>query len=382
MSWPPSDELPRGLLCKQARLQRIGWRHTVLQPGAGGAAQLTGGGPQMPGVGGHLLPWRRQLLAQQIQAAQPDLIEVADPFRMAWAALDAGQRLGVPTLATCHAPLPAMAARWLGGADGTNNCLGRWAARRAQAYLVGLYAGFDAVLAPSRCMTRRLQDWGVLHAQYQPVGVDCTVFTPHAADPHWRRQIEKRLCLARGDRLIVYSGRFSAEKNLDLLADAVALLGPGHVLIATGSGPCPPRGRHVRVLPPMCKPQRLARLLANCDVYAHAGHQEPSGPGVLEAMACGVPVVLSAYEGLGELALQGGFSVARREARDWADTLRFALNRRHGAPVERALAHAHAHDWPRVIKQMLRRYRQLLQQPVKPVPATMSGTLQRLSVHP
>ena len=111
---------------------------------------------------------------------------------------------------------------------------------RAQAYLVDPYAGFDLVLAPSRGMARRLQQWGLPHVQRQPLGVDCNVFTPSAADPLWRRQIEQHLGVDAGTRLVLYIGRFAAKKNLHLLAQAVDLLGPGHLLLAVGCG----RTRH------------------------------------------------------------------------------------------------------------------------------------------
>lgn len=361
MFWGPSGGVRRVLSTRHAALGLNGWRHTVMAPGARGAGHIDCGGLPLPRSGGYRLPLGRNRLARLIEAAQPDIIEVADPYTMAWAALQAGQRLGVPTLAFCHSNLSALAARWVGGEQGLGTRHGLWAARRAQAYLVDLYAGFDLVLAPSRGMARRLQQWGLRHVQIQPLGVDCDVFTPSAANPLWRRQIEQHLGVDAGTRLVLYTGRFAAEKNLQLLAQAVDLLGPGHLLLAVGCGPHPPRGSRVRVMPPMTDCHRLARLLANCDAYAHAGDQETFGLGALEAMACGVPVVLSASDGLGELAEAGGLSVPGRRPPDWADTLAFALGTDQTELCKAGLAHARAHDWSRVIEQMMQRYQGVLQ---------------------
>jgi alpha-1,6-mannosyltransferase len=360
--WGPAGGVRRVITARHAALEGLGWRHSVLAPGARGNGFLDCGGLPLPASGGYRFPVGRHALADRMASLQPDLIEVADPYVLAWAALEAGQRLGVPAVAFCHSNLPAMAARLLGGRHGLGTRRGLWAARRAQAYLADLYSGFDLVLAPSRCMVRRLQQWGLRRVQQQPLGVDCTTFSPALADAGVRRQIAQRLGVPPGTRLLVYSGRFAPEKNLDVLAEAVDLLGSGHVLVAVGSGPRPPRGRRVRVLPTMTEPHRLARLLANADLYLHAGDQETFGLGALEAMACGLPTVLSAADGLGELAAAGGMAVSGRRPRDWADAAIDALTMDLDPLRALALDHARRHDWQRVVLQMVQRYDWVLQQ--------------------
>ena len=349
------------MAARHAALSGLGWRHTVMAPGAHGPGHIDCGGMQLPWSDGYRMPLRRQQLAQLMQAAQPDLIEVSDPYTLAWAALLAGQRLQVPTIAFCHSNLPALAARLIGGSRGLGTRRGLWAARRAQAYLADLYSRFDLVLAPSMGMVRRLQQWGLRQVQHQPLGVDCKTFNPLAAHPSMRRQIKQHLGVPADTQLLLYSGRFTPEKNLDMLADAVRMLGPGHLLVAVGAGPCPPRGVRVRVLPPIADSGRLARLLANADLYVHAGNQETFGLGAMEAMACGLPVLLSDSDGLGELAEAGGLSVAGRRPRDWADAMSDALSANLSTLRTTALAHAREHDWWRVHGQMVRRYQQVLQ---------------------
>ena len=360
MFWGPAGGVRRVLSARHDALAGLGWRHTVMAPGARGNGYIDCGGMPLPWSEGYRLPLGRQRLVRMMEAARPDLIEAADPYTLAWAALQAGQRLGVPTIAFCHSNLPALAARLLGGSHGLGTRHGLWAARRAKAYLTRLYGRFDLVLAPSRRMARRLQQWGLRQVQHQPLGVDCQTFNPQAADPSMRRQIEQRLGVPPGTRLLLYSGRFAPEKNLELLAEAVRLLGPGHLLVAVGEGPCPPRGERVRVLPAVSDRTHLARLLANCDIYVHAGDQETFGLGALEAMACGLPAVLSASDGLGELAEAGGVAVAGRRPRDWAEALACALGANLDTLRAEALAHARAHDWVRVHGQMVQRYRSVL----------------------
>lgn len=358
--WVATGGVHRVLSTKHQRLAEQGWRHTVLAPGAMGPGHVDCGGLRLPGSGGYRLVLNRSRVQRLIEQAGPDLVEAADPYVPAWAALSAAERLHVPAVAFCHSNVPAMAERLLGGALGATTRRGRWAAQRARRYLVDLYTRFDLVMAPSRGVVDLLQHWGVPRAVHQPLGVDCSVFNPAANDPAWRYQLCQRLGLAPRTRLLVYSGRFAPEKNLQLLADAVRLMGPGHVLLAVGSGPRPPAGPRVFVLPPETDSARLARLLASCDAYVHAGDLETFGLGVLEAMACGTPVVVSAAGGAGELATHAGLRVEGRQAREWAEAMHGSLRgtTRHAFM---ALEKAREHDWSWIVEQLMRRYLRLLQ---------------------
>ena len=358
--WNPCGGVRRVLSTKHDWLVSQGWRHTVMAPGADGIDQLDCGGLPLPGSGGYRVVLQRERPARLIELARPDLVEAADPYTLAWSALAATQRLRVPAVAFCHSDLPAIAARLVGGAAGTATRRGRFAALRARRYLVDLYQRFDLVLAPSQVLAERLRSWGLNQVMVQPLGVDCQVFRPAARDAAWRQRLCQRLGLAPRTRLLAYTGRFAPEKNLPLLAAAVRRLGPGHALLAVGAGPQPPRGSGVHVLPPERDSARLARLLASCDAYVHAGDQETFGLGALEAMACGTPVVVSAAGGLGELAQDVGLTVARPDSSEWAESIQACLNdigsRRHLL----ALAKAREHDWAWVMAQLSRRYLALL----------------------
>src|SRR5206468_12181937 len=110
------------------------------------------------------------------------------------------------------------------------------------------------------------------------------------------------LGLSPAARVLVYAGRFAPEKNLRLLIGAVELLGPPYVLVLIGSGPAvPPASPRVRVLPYQRSEFMLAGALAAADVFVHAGDQETFGLALLEAMACGTPVVARSASGLAEL---------------------------------------------------------------------------------
>jgi alpha-1,6-mannosyltransferase len=366
MFWTPGGGggVHRYIAAKRDLLTQVGWRHTLVAPAAHGSDRMPCGGWPIPGSNGYRFVVNRMRAVALIERAEPDIIEAADPYVLGWAALDAAERLNVPTVAFCHSDLPSLVERLLGGRRGLQ-AASTWAGREAGAYLARLYARFDLVLAPSRSMVSALHALGVTSAQHQPLGVDCTVFRPEARSPAWRDALEQQLELPRGTRVLLYVGRFAAEKNLHLVAEAVRRLGPGHVLLAVGGGPMPPRGAHVRVLPTEQDIHRLARMVASADAFVHAGDQETFGLSVLEAMASGTPVVVSAAGGLGELVQGVGATVASNDPADWADALQASLRGEQPQQLRAAVTRARAHDWTTVLGQLSRRYHLALGTPLR-----------------
>jgi alpha-1,6-mannosyltransferase len=146
-------------------------------------------------------------------------------------------------------------------------------------------------------MTAELRELGLNNVVHQPLGVDLTTFNPARRDGGWRR----RHAIAYDAIVLVYAGRFAAEKNMPALGALPARLGPRFVLVAIGAGPHPPRGARVRVVPYVADPVKLATALASADVFVHAGEHETFGLAPLEALACGTPVVVPARAGLLEI---------------------------------------------------------------------------------
>jgi len=150
-----------------------------------------------------------------------------------------------------------------------------------------VYARFDLVLAPSRLMCSYLSRLGVPHTALQPLGVDTEIFSPE------RRKLDLRRMLELPDeaRLLVYAGRFSQEKNLEVLRTAMALLGKPYHLLLVGGGRSARPSHNITVLPYRRDSLELAQWLASADALVHAGSSETFGLVIIEAMACGRPVV-------------------------------------------------------------------------------------------
>ncbi len=128
---------------------------------------------------------------------------------------------------------------------------------------------------------------GVERAAYQPLGVDSEVFSPE------RRKLDlrKRLGIPEDTRLLTYAGRFSGEKNLGALREAFAQLGPRYHLLLIGGGRSARPAPNVTMVPYRRDSLELAQWLASADALVHAGMSETFGLVILEAMACGRPVI-------------------------------------------------------------------------------------------
>lgn len=341
------------------------WRHTIAAPVVDGPGMVGLPAPALPFSNGYRWPLRRSLLAGRLADLAPDLIESGDPYTLAWASADAAQRCGVPAVAFCHSNLDRMAVTWFPGV------LGRMAGRQARRYAARLYNEFDLVLAPSASMRAHLLDWGVLRVERQPLGVDTAAFHPSRARGDWRRQ----LGIPDGHRVVVYAGRFSREKHLQMLANAVERLGRRHLLLAIGDGPVPPRGPNVRRLPFLRDRHALATALASADAFVHAGDQETFGLSVLEALACGTPVVARAREGLAELVDDSvGMAVEQGSAAAFAQAIDAVLSTGRPTLSRNARLRAERHDWAKVFNGLEGRYLRLLRRPTAGMPSLRAVT--------
>jgi len=160
-------------------------------------------------------------------------------------------------------------------------------------------------------------------------GVDSTMFLPAP-----RAEARALLGLAENDRCVLGVGNLVPEKGFDLLIRAVSSLAEVRLLIV-GEGPL---RRELRALADQLAPGRvefrdnvpqpeLRHVYSACDVLGVPSLREGWPNVVLEAMACGIPVVASAVGGLPEIVLPDAPSrlVEERSAVAWEQALRSLL---------------------------------------------------------
>jgi len=301
---PTSGGVKRYLLAKHEWMrQHTSWRHSLVVPGEtrshfpGDISTVAGG--LVPGAFNYRLPLNPMHWSRAIDALEPDLIEIGDAFHPAWAAANVASRRGIPLIAFYHSNFPQLAGRRLGSAI----------QRFIEWYVKLTYERCEQVLAPSRYMCEYLHSIGVRHATCQPLGVDVDTFTPERRT----RNLAAELNLPHGTRVLVFAGRFSKEKNIPVLTDAFRRLGDPYHLLLIGGDETGREGNVTRI--PYCRDNHaLASYIASADAFVHAGTHETFGLVVLEAMACGRPVVAMRAGALPELVDPGAGNLAEPHA--------------------------------------------------------------------
>jgi alpha-1,6-mannosyltransferase len=350
---PTSGGVKRYLLAKHEWMRtHSNWRHSIVVPGETAACEpgevSTIAGGKVPGSFNYRLPLNPLRWARAIDELEPDLIEVGDAFHPAWAAASVAQRRGIPLIAFYHSNFPELAGRRLG----------RPVQKFIEWYVKFTYERAAKVLAPSRYMVEYLRSIGVNHAACQPLGVDIDTFSPARAGRDLRRDLQ----ISRESRLLVFAGRFSAEKNIPVLIETLRVLGDPYHLLLIGGDESRRDGNVTRI--PYCRDARtLAGYYAAADALVHAGVHETFGLVALEAMACGRPVVGMRAGALPEFVDQRWGSLAEphadpaRAARNLAEAVHSLYEREPDALGVAARAHVVAnYNWNRTLQGLMVRY--------------------------
>jgi alpha-1,6-mannosyltransferase len=328
---------------------------------------VTGGrstlpGIPIPGAFNYRLPLNPRAWSRALHALQPDVIECGDAFHTAWAARGVADRLGIPLVAFYHSNLPHLVGRRYGEA-------GR---RIAVRYVRTTYARFDRVFAPSRFMCDYLRSLGIAHVRHQPLGVDPTIFHPMRRT----RDLRAELGLPRDSRLLIFAGRFSREKRIDVLRAAFRRLGRPYQLVLLGGAEMRQLDENVCALPFKADSRELASWLASADALVHAGTEETFGLVVLEAMACGRPVVAMRASAMPELVSDDVGLLARP---DDPEDLAAAIAALYDADPEAMGCAARARvlarfTWTQTFSELLTRYAALLGRPGVPATGAAAAT--------
>jgi D-inositol-3-phosphate glycosyltransferase len=222
-----------------------------------------------------------------------------------------------------------------------------------------------------------------------PCGVDVSLFTPDGAAASRVPEARDREARAGGTGRILYVGRLVERKGIGNLITALADV-PGAELVIAG-GPDPARldadtdvrrlqalaGRYqvrdrVRFLGRVDHAE-LPALYRSADVVACVPWYEPFGIVAVEAMACGVPVVVAAVGGLADTVIHNatGLHVPPRQPEMIAAALRRLLDdpvlRQLFGTAGRARAVRH-YAMDRVVTSTLRAYAATMASSVRMAP--------------
>jgi phosphatidylinositol alpha 1,6-mannosyltransferase len=263
-----------------------------------------------------LLMRHRHIVADAVKKFGAELIHITGPSDIGILGAYLAWDLGLPLVASWHTNLHEFGARRLAKALWfLSNGLRESAARRTEPLILEACTRFyrlaRVLLAPNLELVEMLRQHTGRPAYLMQRGVDTVFFSPDKRD-------------SAGDLLTIgYVGRLSPEKSVRVLRDVEqALIEAGRRnfrILIVGDG-------HERAwleanlqhaeFTGVLTGEALATAYANMDIFAFPSHTDTFGNVVLEAMASGVPTVVTASGGPKYLVTHGvtGLVTATPEA--------------------------------------------------------------------
>lgn len=195
-----------------------------------------------------------------------------------------------------------------------------WATRRGLARFLlqsvdrVLAQAASHLLADSESQRRFLVDQGVVHESKVAVigsgsicGVDVDRFCP---DPDARMRVRSRHGLADGETCLLFVGRLTQEKGVTDLIEAFRRLAEDHpnlrlMLVGPDEGGLAERVGDVPGVVFAGYTQAVEEYMAAADVLCLPSYREGFGSVLIEAGACGLPVVASSVYGITDAVVDG-----------------------------------------------------------------------------
>lgn len=223
-------------------------------------------------------------------------IHSATPGPIGLAALAIARILKLPFCGTYHTQLPQY-AQMLTGDEAM--------AELTWKFVVWYYDQMDLIYAPSENTRQELMERGIKAEKIvvYPRGIDIQRFTPEKRSAYFATHYG-----VAAEVNLLYVGRISKEKNLDILAAAyrrIRATFPDTHLIIVGEGPyCKAMKQQLHDLPctftgPLAGDDLVAAY-ASAELFLFPSTTDTFGNVVLEAQACGLPVVVTDQGGPAE----------------------------------------------------------------------------------
>jgi glycosyltransferase involved in cell wall biosynthesis len=195
-------------------------------------------------------------------------------------------------------------------------------------FMQWFYSQLDLVFVNSEYYRQRWIARGIAPERLKifPRGIDTRLFNPSLRDPKFWTHFGK----PPEEIGLLYVGRISKEKNLDVAAKAVTRLrkeGLPVRLLIVGDGPYLKELRHIAPeasYTGYLKGKELGAAYASSDVFVFPSTTDTFGNVILEAQAAGLPCVVSDQGGPAELITDGveGFITRSLDVDDFAEAIR------------------------------------------------------------
>jgi phosphatidylinositol alpha 1,6-mannosyltransferase len=305
------------------------------------------------------------LIGEVLERFQPDLIHITGPSEVGMLGAGLAHHLGLPLAASWHTNVHEYLARrsnWFLRLlpERHSAATGQKIEDLTMAAAAKFYSIAKVLFAPNPELCQLLESTTGRPCHLMPRGVDAELFHPAKRN----RAPEDR------DQVLGFVGRLSIEKNVTLLAQVQEELERmGHhsfrfLIVGHGAEEAWLRERLPRAeIPGVLKGEALSTAYANMDLFVFPSHTDTFGNVVLEALASGVPAIVTPDGGpptivrdgvTGRIVPDAGFAAA--VAAVLADPAK------HAAMRQAARAYALSMSWDSVFEGVYAAYETILPQ--------------------
>ena len=303
---------------------------TVITAGAD-HDEVVEGVKKFPSVGDFVLPEYPELklnfppildVMDYIEREGFTRIHVSTPGTVGLLGLLIARIMNIPVAGTYHTDIPQY-VRSL-----TND---EFLEKAAWSYMIWFYSQMEDVMVPSVGTRKQLAARGLAPERMKPLPrwVDTEVYSPDMRNPSfWKSR-----GIGMGRTVLLYVGRVSREKGLEMLVDAFRELvdkGSSIALAVIGDGPYREEmqaslAAYPSLFTGYLAGEQLQHGYASADLFVFPSATDTFGNVVLEAQASGLPVIVSDEGGPRELMIDGETGVVFRAGskNDLASAIRF-----------------------------------------------------------
>lgn len=261
-----------------------------------------------------------------------DIIHAHSPFILGMMGLVMSKLYSIPIIGTYHTLLPEYFPHITKGKYyGIVKKIGEFP---TQTYTKFIYSKFDRVVAPSNEIKRFLESCGIKRVVCIPNGIDIKCFECGKGSLN---RVKKKYRIPKDKKILLYVGRVSFEKKLNVLLEALKLIEDQDVfLLVAGSGPSLEeykktakalRLKNVRFVG-YVKDELLPAVYRCSDIFVSPSDTETQGITFIEAMTCGLPVIGMRARGAKDVIKdwQNGLLVKPNDAVDMAIKISILVN--------------------------------------------------------
>ncbi len=248
-------------------------------------------------VGQRIVPIARRSVLENLREFKPDVIHVHEPFQMGAHGLEYAKRFRIPTILTTH-QLPWFIASYL-----PNLPFVKYIAEKTLwLYSDRLVNRFTSVISPTRTVTRIIRSNTGVIPRTIPYGINLETFHLHGNEQE-KKAVRTRYGLPLNIPVIIHVGRLDVDKSVHrvVLASAQAMQNNDAHLLVVGDGKqreylmnlCESLGIGSRSHFPgfIFGKEELSQIYRASDVFITASEIETQGIVLLEAAACGLPII-------------------------------------------------------------------------------------------